>query len=95
MSFGKIKSVFNALEDIVLGYIDDYIKPYQSKSLGATLEIYRDEVTREWRWKLRSARLHVCIAQSGEGYHSREDLEKALEKVKGSINAAKIRDLGN
>ena len=65
----------------------------QTKAHGSKIEIYRDKVTKEWRWKLRSAKLHVCIAQSGEGYHSKEDLEKALQEVRDVIDVSETKDL--
>jgi uncharacterized protein YegP (UPF0339 family) len=52
---------------------------------GTAYSVYRDAAG-EWRWQLRAANQRI-IADSGEGYHNREDCLHAITLVKGSKDA--------
>lgn len=52
---------------------------------GVTYSVYRDAAG-EWRWQLRAANNRI-IADSGEGYHNRQDCLHAITLVKGSKDA--------
>lgn len=52
-------------------------------------EIYRDNAN-EWRWRLIAANGHI-IAASGEGYRSKQGVERGIESVKKSVPEAEIR----
>jgi len=50
-----------------------------------TYHVYKD-VDGQWRWYL-SADNNRKIANSGEGYHNKQDCLHAIELIKGSGNA--------
>lgn len=50
-----------------------------------TYYIYQD-TQRQWRWTLEAAN-NRKIANSGEGYHNKDDCLRAIALVKGSANA--------
>ena len=52
---------------------------------GVTYLVYQD-ASGEWRWQLRAANNRI-IADSGEGYHNRQDCLHAIALVKGSKDA--------
>lgn len=52
---------------------------------GAAYSIYQDAAG-EWRWQLRAANGRI-IADSGEGYHNREDCLHGIALVKDSKDA--------
>jgi uncharacterized protein YegP (UPF0339 family) len=52
---------------------------------GATYLMYKDS-SDEWRWQLRAANNRI-IADSGEGYHNRQDCLHAIDLVKESKDA--------
>jgi uncharacterized protein len=52
---------------------------------GAAYSVYQD-ASGEWRWQLRAAN-HRIIADSGEGYHNRQDCLHAIALVKDSKDA--------
>jgi len=56
--------------------------------MGATFEIYRDNVG-EWRWRLRHDNGRI-IADSGEGYSSKQKMLQGIESVKENAPAATI-----
>ena len=60
-------------------------------SEGATYFVYQD-ASGEWRWQLRAANNRI-IADSGEGYHNKQDCLHAIALVKDSTDApVKERD---
>jgi uncharacterized protein YegP (UPF0339 family) len=52
---------------------------------GATYLVFQDS-SGEWRWHLQAANNRI-IADSGEGYHNREDCLHGIALVKDSKNA--------
>lgn len=50
--------------------------------------LYKDSAG-EWRWNLRSAN-HKTIADSGEGYKSKQGAEHGIALMKAGVAAAKI-----
>lgn len=52
---------------------------------GATYLVYEDAAG-EWRWHLRAANNRI-IADSGEGYHNKQDCLHAITLVKDSKDA--------
>jgi uncharacterized protein YegP (UPF0339 family) len=52
---------------------------------GTAFWVYQDDAG-EWRWQLRAANQRI-IADSGEGYHNRQDCLHAITLVKGSQDA--------
>lgn len=52
---------------------------------GATYLVYQD-AAEEWRWQLRAAN-HRIIADSGEGYHNKQDCLHGIALVKDSKDA--------
>jgi uncharacterized protein YegP (UPF0339 family) len=57
----------------------------EKESGGAAYLVYQD-ASGEWRWQLRAANQRV-IADSGEGYHNRQDCLDAITLVKDSKGA--------
>jgi uncharacterized protein YegP (UPF0339 family) len=55
----------------------------------ATFEVYRDEAD-EWRWRLVHDNGNI-IADSGEGYSTRQNAEKGLRRVKNNAPNADVR----
>jgi uncharacterized protein YegP (UPF0339 family) len=51
----------------------------------ATYLVYQD-ASEEWRWQLRAGNSRI-IADSGEGYHNKQDCLHAIALVKGSQDA--------
>jgi len=47
--------------------------------------VYKD-VSAQWRWRLVAANNKI-IANSGEGYHNKQDCLHAITLVKGSYSA--------
>ena len=56
---------------------------------GATFEVFRDNAG-EWRWRLVASNGNV-IADSGEGYRSKQGVERGIESVKRSAPGAAVR----
>lgn len=52
---------------------------------GATYVVYED-ASGEWRWQLRAVNNRI-IADSGEGYHNKQDCLHAIDLVKDSKDA--------
>lgn len=56
--------------------------------MTSTVEIYEARrglaLRKQWRWRARAANGRV-VANSGEGYNNRADLERALEVVKEAL----------
>lgn len=48
-------------------------------------QIYKDTAS-YWRWRLLAANNRV-LADSGEGYHNRQDCLSAIDLVKSAYNA--------
>ena len=53
-------------------------------------ELYRDNAD-EWRWRLVVSNGNI-IADSGEGYASKQGAKRGIESVKKSAPAARIVD---
>jgi uncharacterized protein YegP (UPF0339 family) len=51
-----------------------------------TFEIYVDRVG-EWRWRLKAENGRI-LADSGEGYHNRQDCWNVVELIKDSAEFA-------
>ena len=56
---------------------------------GATFEVFRDGAG-EWRWRLVASNGNI-IADSGEGYRSKQGVERGIESVKRSAPGATVR----
>mgnify|MGYP000076637855 CR=1 FL=1 len=54
----------------------------------ATFEVYQDR-SDEWRWRLVHDNGNV-IADSGEGYASRQKCEQGIESVKANAGEASV-----
>ena len=52
--------------------------------------VYKDS-SGEWRWRLRAANGNV-LADSGEGYSSKQDCKAGIALIKGSANAPVVED---
>ncbi|MDX6696603.1 MAG: uncharacterized protein QOF02_4206 [Blastocatellia bacterium] len=57
----------------------------EKESNGATYWVYED-AAHEWRWQLRAANNRI-IADSGEGYHHKQDCLHGIALVKDSKDA--------
>lgn len=55
----------------------------------ATFELYRDRAG-EWRWRLVAANGNI-IADSGEGYRSKQGAKRGIESVKANAPGADVR----
>ncbi|WP_435320682.1 HVO_2922 family protein [Haloarchaeobius sp. TZWSO28] len=53
-------------------------------------ELYRDSAS-EWRWRLVATNGNI-IADSGEGYSSKQGAKRGIESVKRSVPKAEIRE---
>lgn len=58
-------------------------------STRATFEVFQDN-SDEWRWRLVAANGNI-IADSGEGYRSKQGAQRGIESVKNSAAAADIQ----
>lgn len=59
----------------------------------ATFEIYEDKAD-QWRWRLVHSNGNI-IADSGEGYASRQKCEQGLESVKKNAQGADVERVDN
>ncbi|MFB6227619.1 MAG: HVO_2922 family protein [Halobacteriales archaeon] len=57
----------------------------------ATFEVFRDRAD-EWRWRLVAPNGNI-IADSGEGYRSKQGVRRGIDSVKRSAASAEIRIL--
>ena len=57
-------------------------------SRRATFEVYRDSAG-EWRWRLVASNGNI-IADSGEGYSSKQGAERGIESVKRTAADAEV-----
>lgn len=55
---------------------------------GATFRIFRDNAG-EWRWRLVAANGNI-IADSGEGYASKQGVRRGIESVKRNAPQADV-----
>jgi uncharacterized protein YegP (UPF0339 family) len=55
-------------------------------------ELYRDAAD-EWRWRLVVANGNI-IADSGEGYKSKQGAKRGIESVKTNVPNARVVDAG-
>lgn len=60
--------------------------------MSANYELYEDEEG-DWRWRLVSRNGNI-IADSGEGYSSKEGAESAIERVQNNAPRAAVLDYG-
>ncbi|MFC7096019.1 HVO_2922 family protein [Halobaculum marinum] len=60
-------------------------------SSKATFEVYRDHAD-EWRWRLVHRNGNI-IADSGEGYASKQKAEEGIESVKTNAREAPVVDV--
>ena len=58
--------------------------------MNAEFEIYED-ASGHWRWRLWSVGNSKIVADSGEGYYSPSDAERAVQWVKANAPTAPIR----
>jgi len=58
-------------------------------SSKATFEVFRDSAG-EWRWRLVASNGNI-IADSGEGYRSKQGAKRGLESVKRSAPGAEVQ----
>lgn len=56
-----------------------------------TFEVFRDKAN-EWRWRLVASNGNI-IADSGEGYQSKQGVKRGIESVKRSVPRAQVRVL--
>lgn len=59
--------------------------------MTATFELYRDKAD-EWRWRLRHSNGNV-IADSGEGYASKDKAKQGIRSVKSNAPDAGIEEV--
>jgi uncharacterized protein YegP (UPF0339 family) len=52
--------------------------------------IYKDS-RGEWRWRLKAANGKI-LAESGEGYNTKQACKEGIELVKGAVSAAVVED---
>jgi len=57
-------------------------------SRTATFEVFRDSAG-EWRWRLVASNGNI-IADSGEGYSSKQGAERGIESVKRNAADAEV-----
>jgi hypothetical protein len=57
-------------------------------SRRATFEVFRDRAD-EWRWRLVASNGNI-IADSGEGYQSKQGVKRGIESVKKSAAEADV-----
>ena len=57
-------------------------------SRRATFEVFRDRAG-EWRWRLVASNGNI-IADSGEGYQSKQGVKRGIESVKKSAAEADV-----
>jgi hypothetical protein len=60
-------------------------------SRRATFEVFRDRAD-EWRWRLVASNGNI-IADSGEGYQSKQGVKRGIQSVKKSAAEADVRFL--
>jgi uncharacterized protein YegP (UPF0339 family) len=58
---------------------------------SATFEVYQDNAD-DWRWRLRHSNGNI-IADSGEGYASKQKAKQGIESVKNNATDADVREL--
>lgn len=63
----------------------------ETSASKATFQVYEDRAE-EWRWRLRHQNSNI-IADSGEGYASRQKAEQGLESVQKNASGAYVVDL--
>lgn len=58
-----------------------------------TFEVFQDNAA-EWRWRLVASNGKI-IADSGEGYQSKQGVKRGIESVKKSVPRAEVEMLEN
>lgn len=61
----------------------------QQMTSGATFQVFRDDAD-EWRWRLVATNGNI-IADSGEGYRSKQGVERGVESVKQNAPGATVQ----
>lgn len=56
-----------------------------------TFEVFQDNAD-EWRWRLVASNGNI-IADSGEGYRSKQGVKRGIESVKKSASRAEVQIL--
>ena len=59
---------------------------------GPTFEVFQDSAG-EWRWRLVVSNGNI-IADSGEGYQTKQGAERGIESVKKNAARARVEILG-
>ncbi len=59
--------------------------------MPATFELYQDSAD-DWRWRLRHANGNI-IADSGEGYASKQKAKQGIESVKDNAADADVEEV--
>jgi len=54
----------------------------------ATFEVFEDSAG-EWRWRLIAENGHI-IADSGEGYNTKQGARRGIDSVKRTVGAADV-----
>jgi len=60
------------------------------EGIAMTFHIYQDHKN-EWRWRLKAANGKV-LADSGEGYNTKQACKDGVDLVKGSATAVVVED---
>jgi uncharacterized protein YegP (UPF0339 family) len=61
-----------------------------ARAIGVEMfKVYRDRAG-EWRWRLRAANGRI-VADSGEGYSSRTNAERAVQTFRALVETAQVR----
>jgi len=68
------------------------VERVRDRSTATEFEIYEDNAG-EWRWRLRGGNQQI-VADSGEGYDSRDGVEQAVERVREYAPDADTYNLG-
>ncbi len=56
-------------------------------------EVYRSGLRRHWRWRLRAANGKI-IANSGEGYKNRADIDSMIQLLKRGVGWVDVEEKG-
>lgn len=64
----------------------------QTQTAGTRYELYED-AQGDWRWRLRHANGNV-IADSGQGYASKQKAEEGIESVRNNADAPVVETDG-
>ena len=59
--------------------------------MNATFELYKDSAG-EYRWRLRAPNNRI-IADSGEGYSTKEAAKQSIDRFRQYVQSATVKDL--